>query len=281
MACEMNNASEGSYAPAVEKQATTAPDAYYDEAEAVPLTEEIDGNQGSSDQQPSQPAPDTRNRQTKIIYTADVRMQVDNLSEQLTEITNIVSASGGFIGSKHISDNRYRKEASLQIRLPINQFQPSLDNITALATFVDYQNLDSRDVTAEWIDLESRLATKREVRDRYIEILRNRAQKVEDILNAEEKIRRITEEIEAKEGRLRYLRDQVQLSTLSLTVYETQEYRESPETYRKSFGQQIISALSTGWELIQSLLLGLLTIWPILLMVPGLLWLWRRWRKKA
>ncbi|MEM6772262.1 MAG: DUF4349 domain-containing protein, partial [Bacteroidota bacterium] len=137
-----------------------------------------------------------------------------------------------------------------------------------------------KDVTAEWLDLESRLQTKRDVRDRYIAILRNQAKKVEDILNAEDKIRVITEEIEAKEGRLRYLRDQVSLSTLTLELYETREYRDVGPVTKRSFGSELIAALANGWELVRMLVLGLISIWPLLLLGTGIVWGVRRWRKR-
>ncbi len=103
---------------------------------------------------------------------------------------------------------------------------------------------------------------------------------MEDILNAEEKIRTITEEIEAQEGRLRYLRDQVSLSTLTLNLYQTQEYRETGTAYERGFWSRTGSAFVFGWELIQELVLGLISIWPIVLLLTGLIVLWRRVRRR-
>ncbi|MEL6141275.1 MAG: DUF4349 domain-containing protein [Bacteroidota bacterium] len=248
-----------------------------DESEmAIPQTSSPPPPPPAEENEEQQPSNQTG---PKIIYTAEVRMKVDNLEKTLQSVSTSVQQAGGYISSRHLTNNSYEKEAVLEIRLPVDSFESKLGELSSLAEFIDYQNLDSRDVTAEWIDLESRLQTKRDVRDRYIEILRNRARKVEDILNAEDKIRVITEEIEAKEGRLRYLRDQVRMSTLTLRAYETQEYREAPDAYRKTFGQKIARSLGNGWDLIQNLLLGLISIWPLWLIVPILIWLWRRWRR--
>lgn len=214
----------------------------------------------------------------KIIYTGSVRMQVDSLNLAMEQVTKVISEAGGYISSQHLTNNHYEQEARLIIRLPVEGFQPAMNSVTQVAKFVNSQNLDSRDVSAQWIDLESRLKTKRDVRDRYIEVLRKRAVKVADILEAEEKIRVITEEIEAKEGQLRYLRDQVSMSTLELTMYQTQEYRNEPETFRKSFGQKIVDSLSGGFELVQSLFLFALSIWPLYLLIPVLVWVYRKWR---
>jgi hypothetical protein len=228
---------------------------------------------GSEGQKPNLPT----NR--KIIYTGSIRMQVDSLSLSMAQVTELVNRAGGFISSQHVTNDHYEKEAKLILRLPVEGFQPAMNSVTELAKFVNSQNLDSRDVSAQWIDLESRLKTKRDVRDRYIEVLRKRAVKVEDILAAEEKIRVITEEIEAKEGRLRYLRDQVSMSTLELTMYQTQEYRSEPDTYRKGFGQKIIDSLAGGFEFIQVLLLFAVSIWPLYFLVPVLVWVYRKWKR--
>lgn len=246
--------------------------------------QEMDGSSADVRERKASPETGTTTAQgrdeAKIIYTAEVRARVENLDSALARVTRLVTESGGFLASQFRNNSPYEHTATLQIRLPADRLNPTLAYLPALAAQIDHQNLSSQDVTAEWIDLESRLQTKRDVRDRYIEILRNRAQKVEDILNAEEKIRVITEEIEAKEGQLRYLRDQVSLSTLTLTLYETQEYRDTGDAYQRGFGSKFRSSLAMGWELIQALVLGLVSIWPLLLLGGIGAWFFRRWRRR-
>jgi len=216
--------------------------------------------------------------QQKIVYTAQARARVENLDSSLTQLAGMVTRSGGFISSQHRNNSTYEHSAELVIRLPSERLNGVLDFLARITAEIDHQHLDSRNVTAEWLDLESRLNTKREVRDRYIDILRNRAKEVKDILNAEDKIRVITEEIEAKEGRLRYLRDQVSLSTLTLNLYETIEYRETGVTVTRSFWSKLVGSLAFGWEMIQELLLGMVAIWPLLLLAGIGIWVFRRWR---
>lgn len=255
----------------------------YSSPEATELQADMNGNFEMESPRTAEPPPppgseSNQNTNRKIIYTGSIRMQVDSLNLAMAQVTELVNKTGGFISNQHITNDHYEKEAKLIIRLPVEGFQPAMNSVTQLAKFVNSQNLDSRDVSAQWIDLESRLKTKRDVRDRYIEVLRKRAAKVEDILAAEEKIRVITEEIEAKEGQLRYLRDQVSLSTLELTMYQTQEYRSEPVTYRKGFGQKIIDSLSGGFIFIQELFLFALSIWPLYLLIPILVWVYRKWK---
>ncbi|MFT7225403.1 MAG: hypothetical protein ACI92C_000935 [Neolewinella sp.] len=239
----------------------------------LPRTAESPAPPSSDDQ-----IPDAELRQQRIIYTAAARARVEKLDSALVVITRVIAQHDGYLSSQHRSNSTYEHTAQLTIRLPADKLNGALAFLPQIAVEIDYQNLDSRDVSAEWLDLESRLQTKRDVRDRYVEILRNRAQKVEDILNAEDKIRVITEEIEAKEGRLRYLRDQVSLSTLTLELYETVEYRSTGPTVTRGFGSKFLDRLSFGGQMVQGMVLGLVAIWPLLIFGVLAFFFVRRWR---
>ncbi len=137
----------------------------------------------------------------------------------------------------------------------------------------------SKDVSEEYVDLQSRLKTKLEVKQRYDDILRTKAKTVEDILLAEEKLRMLQEEIEAAQGRLQFLSSKVALSTIQVDLYETVAFQEAPESYTKSFGANALEGIGGGWQLVQYILLALLYIWPILFLGVGIVLYWK-WRKK-
>ncbi len=126
------------------------------------------------------------------------------------------------------------------------------------------------------MDIESRLKTKKEVRERYISILRNKTGDIKDVIAAEDAIRKITEEIEAKEGWYRYLQDQVNFSTVQLRVYQEVEYGKEPTVYIKPYSEKLLDAVINGWGMITSLLLGLLNIWPLVIITSLIVWK-RKW----
>ncbi len=95
-----------------------------------------------------------------------------------------------------------------------------------------FKEIDARDVTDQFIDLETRLASKRNYLKRYNDLLA-KAKTVKDILEIEEKIRGIEEEIESTTGRLKYLGDLVNYSTLDLVISEPKNYKyQSPKRDR-------------------------------------------------
>ena len=101
---------------------------------------------------------------------------------------------------------------------------------------------------------------------------------------AEEQIRVLTEEIEVKEGRMRYLQDRVGLSTLTLSIYQEVEYIATPEVYKKTFLNKIKEGFLNGWDIVIGILLGLINIWPLVILFPFIFWkrhaIWRKIRRK-
>ena len=134
------------------------------------------------------------------------------------------------------------------------------------AIFTNFKRINSKDVTEEFVDIQSRLNTKKEVRDKYVELLRNKAKTVEEVLKAEEAIRHLQEEIEAREGRLRYLSNQTSLSTINLNLYQKVEYQKVEKPYEFTFFKKLKKGFVNGWEIVVGFILLMVNFWPLLLL---------------
>lgn len=87
-----------------------------------------------------------------------------------------------------------------------------------------------------------------------------KASKVSDILEIQEKLGEIREEIEAKEGELKYLADQVDYSTININFH--QEFEYTPSETPGFFGR-MGNAFGNGWNGFLSFLVGLMYAWPL------------------
>jgi hypothetical protein len=199
----------------------------------------------------------------KLIKQAEMRMEVESLKEKTDAIKLIISNYKGYISSMNFSNTYSTSENSLIIKIPSNQFDLTIDAISKQAKYLESKTIRIDDVSEEYIDVEARIKTKLEVEQRYLDILRNKAKTVKDVLEAEEQLRLIREEIEAKQARLNVLKNQVAYSTLTLSVYEKIDVKNAPEPNELSFFKKTGNALKGGWEFIEVLFLGALYIWPI------------------
>lgn len=201
----------------------------------------------------------------KIIKSASARYKVKNVKKATYKIKAIAQKHGAYISDLRFQNDLYKKENRFTIKVPQKYFDIVMDSVNAVVDFVEYENITTKDVTEEYIDLETRLKTKLEVKERYESILRKNAKTVEDILKTEDKLRIIQEEIESAQGRLKYLTNKVSFSTIQIDLYESVDYIEEPESYTKTFLDKSKEGISNGWFFIESFIIVLINIWPLLI----------------
>ncbi len=210
--------------------------------------------------------------QRKRIYTANFSIQVENVEKSTERVKAMVNETGGYLSEINLTNSTYSISNNIKIRVPNEMFDSLLNKIGEEAIFVSQRRVNTQDVTQEYTDIEIRLRTKKDVRDRYIDILRNKAKTVQDVLKAEEVIRVVQEEIEVQEGRLRYLKDQISMSTINLQLYQEVEVKNQPNLYKDTFARKVGNALGDGWRLVQFLALGILSLWPIVIILALIIW---------
>jgi len=212
----------------------------------------------------------------KIIKTGRITIEVRNFQKARIAIDTLIAQYKGVISQENEDRSNYRLTNTLVIRLQPALFDGFVNSVGAYALNIEHKSINARDVTKEFIDLTTRLENKKTVVARYRELLK-KANSVKDILEVEEALRKVTEEIESTQGQLKYLKDQVNLSTLHLTYYEQldQNIRQ-----KKGFFAQLGDSLVAGWRGLQALIIDLVGNWHIILfsgmLLWGLLWFWRR-----
>ncbi len=203
----------------------------------------------------------------KIIKKGSVGIQVKDYNKDKHHFEDAIRKYDGYKSNENEKTELSRISNTIEMRLPNQNFDQFINEITTGKGIknVDYKRTSATDVGEEYMDLMTRIRTKKEVEKRYIEILR-KANKITDILAVEDQIRVIREEIESKEGRLRFLQDRISYSTVSLYIYENLEY-DAPLVDKPTFWGKMANAANTGWNLILNFLLFLVYIWPIVLML--------------
>jgi hypothetical protein len=148
--------------------------------------------------------------------------------------------------------------------------------VASAATQIDSKNISSRDVTTQFIDMSTRLQNKKLLEARYLSLLKQ-ANRMGDILQVENKLSEIRSEIESEQGQLNYLSKQVAYSSLDITFY-TRHMQAVDKGY--GAGYKFKNALSQGWDTLTGWFFGLISLWPVLIVIGLLVVLFKRWRKR-
>jgi hypothetical protein len=210
----------------------------------------------------------------KIIKDGQMQIRVKNLEQGKNEIDSLVKKFHGYYAQETYNNQDYSHDFSLKIRIPSDKFELFMAQTESSIGELVFKNVSSRDVTEEFIDLETRLKNKRNYLNRYGELLKQ-ARSVKDILEIEEKTRLIEEEIESTEGRLKYLNNQVDFSTLDLQITKKNEYSFTSQN-EGNFIDRLKLSLVRGWFGLVTFTLFVIRIWPFWIIVGLLSYLIRK-----
>jgi len=236
----------------------------------------------------------------KFVKTADVNMEVKDVYESSIFIEKKLQELGGFVTSsnlnaKVISENtyqtsdenamlvkKYQTENSMQVRIPTQHLGGFLTFINDKKVF-----LNSRIISAEDVTNNAKIA----------ELENTKLQQTKEIIgkmkNDKDKINSLTQNLEEK----KYqdvanisLADNLKYSTVDIYIQEptvriaeiaVANTKGIDQKYQFNFLYDFKNAVQEGFYLIQRVMIGLVTIWPFLLILGAVLYFWRKRGKLA
>lgn len=250
-------------------------------AEATAESDEMTGDISLSASTP----PDNANvppAGPQLIKTVDYRFQTDDVTRTAQRIEALLKTFHAYTSATDMRTLSGMLESTMVIRVPSQSFDTLLTAIDREALVVVHRNIRTEDVTKEFVDLESRLQTKRAVQARLQEILRTRAGSIQEVLETERQIGQVQEEIEATISRTNYLKDQVKLSTINLEFFQkTLQTRYITE--EDPLSSRIGDAFVSGYTGLLNTIVLLVYVWPLLLAAVAayIIWKYRKGRRNA
>jgi uncharacterized small protein (DUF1192 family) len=194
----------------------------------------------------------------KLIKTANLSFEVENLNERTSSIRRAIQKHKGYTLSEEDFTSYDRENIQMDIKVPSQNFEAFLADVSDGVEHFESKDISAQDVTEEFIDIEARIKTKKEVEQQFIGLL-EKANSINDIMEIEERIGFVRQEIESAEGRLKYLASNTSYSTVSLSYFV---FLEEPSKYGREFGESFYG----GWEVFVMLFVGLTALWPFLIL---------------
>ena len=157
----------------------------------------------------------------KVIYTADLRIEVKDYQKTVNKIQTEVSNRSGYI----VDSNMYKDEDDRSIkghvtaRIPQDKFREFIQLVEESSSKVLESSISGQDVTEEYVDLESRLKSKKVVEKRLLSFM-EQAKKTEDLLAISNDLADVQEIIEEITGRMKYLQNKADLATVTIDIHE-------------------------------------------------------------
>jgi len=161
-----------------------------------------------------------------VIQNADLTIVVSDVEGRMKNIQAMAEQMGGYVvssnlGQTYTSDNVQVPEAQVAIRVPVANLEAALDQIKKGVVEVQTETRSGQDVTAEYVDLQSRLKNLEAAEAQLTEIMKT-ATKTEDVVNIFNQIVSYREQIEVIKGQIKYYDEAAALSAISVRILAEQ-----------------------------------------------------------
>jgi hypothetical protein len=216
----------------------------------------------------------------QVIRTAQLTVTVGSglFDSKLASVRALVQLEGGFISGTDAQANPVTNDqirtGVISFMVPAGKFDDTIDQLSKLGK-VQNEHISGNDVSAQYVDLQARLANQEAQRNAMLALLR-RANTISDIIAVQTQIGQITGQIEQLKGQIQYIEHNTTYSTVTVSLLEAGAPLQT--TTRDSWG--FVSSLSDAAHnfvtTINYVITGLGAVGPIVI----LLWLgyifWRR-----
>lgn len=242
----------------------------------------------------------------KFVRTADVRFQAENAARSTMAIEDVVISHGGFITESKlqsqviekdtrefspdslIETTRFTVSSNLIIRVPSNQLYEVLKGIGAEVKFLDSRNVQSEDVRLTLLAgqmSQNRIVAHTKRLEKGID---TKGKKLTDIADIENNLLEKENMTDQNYIEKLDLQDQIKFSTVSLEIYESEKVKHSIvanpariSKYEPGLFFRIGDSILAGWRFVENVLVILIRIWPILLLITGSYFIYKRYLLKS
>jgi hypothetical protein len=174
-----------------------------------------------------------------LIRNGQATVEVKRVDDAVTRLRQTAAQLGGFVANTAIVGGRdEHRSATLEIRVPSAQFDAAVAALAGLGK-VESVSATVQDVGDEYVDLGARVANARHMEARLVEMLARRTGRLSDALTVEQELRRVREEIERYDARLKWLERRTSLSSIEITLREPKSVldQRGPSPIAEAFGE--------------------------------------------
>lgn len=206
-------------------------------------------------------------RNAKLILNADLSLETQDFEKSAADIEKMTAEAGGYIESSGTYGDTGSRSANYTLRVPQEKFEQFYAQLGENMHVVS-RSRSSEDVTEQYTDIETRLATLQTKHERLLSLL-EKADKMEDIISLENALADCEYEIDSLTGSKRRYDDLVGFSTFYINLREVQTLTATADG--TGFGAQLSQAAKTGArglaDVVRGTILGVVMFWPAVILV--------------
>ena len=215
------------------------------------------------------PSDSAEARPQKLIRTAELSMETTTFDETAAALADLTERLGGYFADSNSGERgESSRWANYTIRIPVSNFQTFLDQVSGLC-HETRRHISQQDISERYYDTAGRLRTQN-IKLQRLQALLEKAENMEDIITIQSAISETEQMIDDLSGTLRHYDNQVDYSTITLSleeVYRFSNVPETPKSYGSLLGGAFVEGLRDFAEWLEDVTVSLAYSWPWLALI--------------
>ena len=157
-----------------------------------------------------------------VIYTTELSVLVASPSQLVSSLGDVVAQAGGYIAGVENKEEGGVPVTTIRLKIPPDRYESAMRQIRGLAVEVTSEKATTQDVTEEFSDVQTQLASLEASHAQLLELL-SKAQNIEEILKIQEKLAQTKLQIDRLKGRETFLQRSAELATVTINARPAEE----------------------------------------------------------
>ncbi len=252
--------------------------------------------QTSSQKEPVSPNSLKKNSLRAFVRKADLYFKVKDVKTATFDIEHIVNEHQGYVTTSDLQSTvnskndirisndsmreikNYTVHSNITIRVPNDELNITLREISVLIDYLDHRIVKAEDVTKQLSAADLWQQRFENHQKRLEKAINEKGKKLNTTIEAEDNL--YAKQATADDVKLnaQEIKHDIAYSTIIISIYqkettksETYAYAAPIEPYQPNFGTQLLSALTDGGVVLGAILLFFIRLWPIALLILGAL----------
>ena len=184
-----------------------------------------------------------------LVYTATLTIRTKDVAGATSNAESLASANGGFVGNENsqsgtVADTQGLTQSTVTLRVPSTAFDKVIGQLGTGGT-VQNETRSASDVTAQVVDTDTRITAQQASISRITDLMKS-ATNLADVVSLEGELSRRESDLESMRAQQAALKDQVSLSTITVTflVPEAPAPSAAPAKHQNAMQR----GLHDGWQ---------------------------------
>ncbi len=205
-----------------------------------------------------------------LIKNGSISISVDNYDKYISIVKDYVNQNNGYIENSSFYTNynginTYNgKSGNVTVCIQSDKFQQAMDYLKSMGDVTD-ENEYTEDITAQYIDIQSRMSVKQKEKERLIELM-DKADSIEDMITIEGRLTQVIEDIESSKAIINNYDRLVKYSKIDLYITETNLGKRvsSNTTFYEKAVHNFNESVDMGIDIVSFIILLAIRLWVVI-----------------